>query len=165
MTAEINELLQRERQLELKKIAGTTRNITINERTLEAYRDEYRKKSMVPEGEKDYPKDDYHLISKQKKFDALLDPKLGIRKIISNMVRQPITVFNSKGQPEIKDALYYNGYWYGTNKRGGDLGAPFQEGYFKRPTLYFPFRRQERTQKTIRSHCQRRNRHKHSQFE
>ena len=113
MTAEINELQQRERQLELKKIAGTPKNIKINERTLEAYREEYRKKGMVPEGEKDYPKEDYHLVSKQKKFDALVDPKLGIRKIIETMVRQPITIFNKQGKPEVKDALYYNGYYYG----------------------------------------------------
>jgi hypothetical protein len=137
MTAEINELLQRDRQLELKKIAGTTKNIKINERTIEAYKEAYREKGMEPEGEKDYPKEDYHLVSKQKKFDALVDPKLGIRKVIESMVRQPITIFDKNGKAQIKDALYYSGYWYGTNKRGDDLGAPFKEGFYRRPRLIF----------------------------
>jgi hypothetical protein len=53
------------------------------------------------------------------------------------MVRQPVTIFDKNGNPETKDALYYNGYWYGTNKRGDDLGAPFHEGSYKKPKLTF----------------------------
>jgi hypothetical protein len=135
--SEMSELEQKERQRELKKIEGKTNKIEINERTILAYKEEYGKKGLVPIGEEDYPREDFHLVAKQKQFDALVDPSQGIRKIIESMIRQPITIFDKKGKPEIKDALYYNGYWYGTNKRGDDLGAPFHEGSFKKPRLTF----------------------------
>jgi hypothetical protein len=42
------------------------------------------------------------------------------------MVRQPVTIFNSKRVAEIKDALYYRSR--GFDKMGTDIGAPFAEG-------------------------------------
>jgi hypothetical protein len=39
------------------------------------------------------------------------------------MVRQPVTVFNKQGKREVKDALYYNGYYYGQDEHGNHLGA------------------------------------------
>src|ERR1044071_5528442 len=131
---QLNELEKEQEQLELRRIAGKTNNIEINGRTLESYRQEFRKKGLEPES-KDYPMDDFVQISKLKEFDRLVDPSQGIRKVIESMVRQPITVFNKQGKPEVKDALYYNGYYYGQDKHGNDLGAEFYEGYFKKPKI------------------------------
>jgi hypothetical protein len=136
---EVNELEHKQNKLALNKIAGKPKNIEINERTLQAYKEEYAKKGLVITKEEDYPQEDFHLVAKQKNFDALVDPSQGIRKIIESMIRQPVTIFDKNGKPEIKDALYYNGYWYGTSKRGEDLGAPFREGYFKRPKMSFVY--------------------------
>jgi hypothetical protein len=83
--------------------------------------------------------EDFTLVARQKEFDALVDPKQGVRKIMGSMVRQPVTIFNKQGKPEVKDTLYYNGYWYGTDKRGNDLGAEFREGYYKKPKLVFSY--------------------------
>jgi hypothetical protein len=55
------------------------------------------------------------------------------------MVRQPVTIFNKQGKPEVRDALYFNGNYYGTDKRGIDLGAEFHEGSFKKPRLAFTY--------------------------
>jgi hypothetical protein len=134
---QMSELERKQEELELKRIAGKTNNIEINERTLEAFRQEFRKKGLEPES-KDYPPDDFVIISKLKEFDRLVDPSQGIKKVIGSMVRQPVTVFNKQGKPEIKDALYYSGYYYGVDKRANDLGAEFQnEGCYKRPRLVF----------------------------
>jgi hypothetical protein len=135
----MSELEIKEKERQLKRIAGKPQHIQINERTIQAYKEEFAKKGLVPTSEDDYPQEDFHMVAKQKNFDSLVDPSQGIRKIIESMVRQPITVFNKQGKPEIKDALYYNGYWYGTSKRGEDLGAPFREGYFKKPKLSFVY--------------------------
>jgi len=135
---QLNELEKEQEELELRRIAGKTNKIEINERTLEAYRTEFRKKGLEPES-KDYPMDDFVQIAKLKQFDALVDPSQGIRKVIESMVRQPVTVFNKQGKPEVKDALYYNGYYYGNDKHGNDLGAEFYEGYFKKPKLVFSY--------------------------
>ncbi|MGI0032452.1 MAG: hypothetical protein ACRD97_04170, partial [Nitrososphaeraceae archaeon] len=35
--------------------------------------------------------------------------------------------------------LYFNGYYYGIDKRGVDLGAPFHEGSYKKPKLAFTY--------------------------
>jgi len=111
----------------------TTSNLT-------AFREEYRKKGLQIES-KDYPQDDFVLISKLKEFDRLVDPTQGIRKVISSMVRQPVTVFNKQGKPEVKDALYYSGYYYGVDKNGNEIGAEFyNEGVYKRPKLVFTYR-------------------------
>ena len=45
------------------------------------------------------------------------------------MVRQPVTIFNKQGKPEVKDPLYYYGTYYGHDKRGNDLGAEFSQGW------------------------------------
>jgi hypothetical protein len=126
-------------KLALSQIAGKPKNIEINERSLVAYREEFAKKGLVITKEFEYPKEDFHMVKKQKAFDALVDPSKGIMKVISSMIRQPVTIFNKNGKPEIKDALYYNGYYYGTDKRGNDLGAPFSEGSYKRPKLSFTY--------------------------
>jgi hypothetical protein len=77
-------------------------------------------------------------VKKQKAFDALVDPTQGIRKIIESMIRQPVTIFDKNGKIEVKDALYYNGNYYGVGKRGEDLpSAPFHEGSYKKPKLVF----------------------------
>ena len=55
------------------------------------------------------------------------------------MVRQPVTVFNKQGKPEVKDALYFNGIYYGKDKRDNDLGAEFHEGSYKKPKLSFTY--------------------------
>lgn len=134
---EVNELEEKQNKLALKQIAGKPKNIEINERTLVSYREEFTKKGCVITKEEEYPQEDFHMVKKQKAFDALVDPSQGIRKIIESMVRQPITIFNKQGKPEVKDALYFNGYYYGTDKKGNDLGAPFHEGSYKKPKLAF----------------------------
>jgi hypothetical protein len=126
MSEQVNELEIKENERQLRKIAGKPKHIEINERTIDAYKEEFAKKGIVPTGEKDYPQEDFHLVAKQKNFDALVGPSQGIRKIIESMIRQRVTIFDKNGKAE--DALYYNGYWYGTDKRGNDLGAPFHEG-------------------------------------
>jgi len=55
------------------------------------------------------------------------------------MVRQPITIFTKNGKAEVKDALYYRGYWRGVDKFGTDRSAPFAEGYYMVPRLVFSF--------------------------
>jgi len=135
----VNELELKQNKIALNKIAGKPRNIEINERTIQAYKEEFSKKGLVITKEEEYPQEDFHLVAKQKNFDSLVDPSQGIRKIIESMVRQPVTIFDKNGKPEIKDALYYNGHWYGTSKRGEDLGAPFREGYFKKPKMAFSY--------------------------
>lgn len=55
------------------------------------------------------------------------------------MVRQPITIFDKTGKAVLKDALYYRGTYRGFDKFGTDIGAPFAEGYFKKPRLVFSF--------------------------
>jgi hypothetical protein len=139
MSLEMSELERKDNERILKQIEGKTQHIEINERTIEAYKEEFAKKGLVPEGEQDYPQEDFHLVKKQKAFDSLVDASQGITKIIESMVRQPITIFNSKGQPEVKDALYYNGNYYGKDKRDNDLGAPFHEGSYKKPKLAFTY--------------------------
>ena len=135
----VNEPQAQKDKLALNRIAGKPQHIEINERTIQAYKEEYAKKGLTPTREDDYPLEDYHLVAKQKQFDALVDPKQGIRKVIISMVRQPVTVFNKQGKPEVKDALYYNGYYYGTDKRGNELGAEFREGYYRKPKLSFVY--------------------------
>jgi len=139
MSEVVNELQAQQDKLALNRIAGKPQHIEINERTIQAYKEEYAKKGLTPTREDDYPLEDYHLVAKQKQFDALVDPKQGIRKVIISMVRQPVTVFNKQGKPEVKDALYYNGYYYGTDKRGNELGAEFREGYYRKPKLSFVY--------------------------
>ena len=135
----MSEMERQQNERELRKIEGKPSNIEINERTIQAYREEFAKKGLVPTGEEDYPREDFHLVAKQKKFDFEVDPSQGIRKVIESMVRQPVTVFDKNGKPQVKDALYYNGNWYGTDKRGNDLGAPFHEGSYKKPKLSFTY--------------------------
>jgi hypothetical protein len=139
LSTEVNELEEKQNKLALSRIAGKAQHIEINERTIQAFKEEFGKKGLTVSKEEDYPMEDYHLVAKQKQFDALVDPEQGIRKVIESMVRQPITVFNKNGKPEVKDALYYNGYWYGTDKRGNDLGAEFREGFYKKPKLSFVY--------------------------
>jgi hypothetical protein len=56
------------------------------------------------------------------------------------MVRQPVTVFNKQGNPEVKDALYIRGSYYGVDKRGNDLpSAEFYEGFYRKPKLSFVY--------------------------
>jgi hypothetical protein len=136
-TSTMNEYEKEQNELALKQIAGKPQHIEINERTLEAYRAEYTKKGCVITKEEEYDQESFHLVKKLKAFDSLVDPTQGIRKVITSMVRQPVTVFNKQGKPEVKDALYYYGNYYGVDKKGNDLGAEFQEGYFKKPKLVF----------------------------
>ena len=138
-TTKMGELEREEETRKLNEISGKTQHIEINERTLEAYRSEFAKKGLVIEHREDYPQEDTHLIKKQKKFDSIVDSSKGIRKIIESMVRQPITIFNKQGKAEVKDAFYYRGYYRGFDKMGSDIGAPFAEGYFKKPKLTFAF--------------------------
>jgi hypothetical protein len=84
---QLNELEKEQEELQQRRIAGKTSNIEINERTLEAFRTEFRKKGLEPESN-DYPQDDFVLIAKLKEFDRLVDPSQGIRKAIESMVRQ-----------------------------------------------------------------------------
>lgn len=55
------------------------------------------------------------------------------------MVRQPVTIFDKTGKVQIKDALYYRGQYRGYDKRDVEIGAPFEEGYYKKPKLVFNF--------------------------
>src|SRR5687768_8305367 len=90
---------EKQNELDLKQIAGKANNIEINERTIQAYKDEFGKKGLIPTKEEDYPKEDFHMVKKQKAFDALVDPTQGIRKVIESMVRQPVTIFDKNGNP------------------------------------------------------------------
>jgi hypothetical protein len=135
---QLNEVEREQEELEPRRIAGKTNNIEINERNLEAYRTEFRKKGIEVET-KDYPQDDFIQIAKLKEFDRLVDPTQGIEKVIGSMVRQPVTVFDKNGKPQVKDALYYSGYYYGQDKHGNDLGAEFYEGWYKKPKLTFTY--------------------------
>jgi hypothetical protein len=135
---EINELQQLEEKRELMKIEGKAKHIEINERSLQEYKKAFADKGLVVES-KDYPAEDFALVSKQKEFDSLVDPSQGIRKVIISMVRQPVTVFDKSGKPTVKDALYFSGYYYGTDKHGRDLGAEFHEGSYKKPKLSFTY--------------------------
>ena len=137
MTVEISELERQRDELAMKQVSGKPKHVEINERTLEAYKKAYEDKGLVITKEQEYPQEDFHSVKKQKAFDALVDPTQGIKKIIGSMIRQPVTIFNKNRKPEVKDALYFNGYWYGLDKRGTEIGAPFSEGSFKRPKLAF----------------------------
>ena len=138
-TTKMSELEREEETRKLNEISGKPQHIEINERTLEAYRSEFAKKGLVIEHREDYPQEDTHLIKKQKKFDSIVDPSKGIKKIIISMIRQPITIFDKQGKAEVKDALYYNGQYYGVDKRDTEIGAPFHEGSYKKPKLSFAF--------------------------
>lgn len=46
----VNELQEQQDKLAMSKISGKTKNIQINERTLEAYKEEYAKKGLTQQG-------------------------------------------------------------------------------------------------------------------
>jgi hypothetical protein len=136
----VNELQTQQDKLALNRIAGKPNNIEINERTIQAYKEEFGKKGLTISREEDYPLEDFQLIAKQKDFDSKVDPNQGIKKIIHSMVRQPVTVFNKQGKPEVMDALYIRGSYYGVDKRGNDLpSAEFYEGFYRKPKLSFVY--------------------------
>jgi hypothetical protein len=126
-----------EQDLKLRQIEGKAQHIEINERSLEAYREEFSKKGLVITKKEEYPREDFYLVKKQKQFDSLVDPTKGIKKVIHTMVRQPITIFDKQGKPVVKDALYYNGMYFGVDKRDNEIHCSFHEGSFKRPKLVF----------------------------
>jgi hypothetical protein len=130
---------QQEEQLMLKQVTSKTQHIQVNEKTLEATREEFRKKGLEVTKYSEYPREDYYIIRRAKKFDSVVDPSKGIRKIIKHMIRQPVTIFDKTGKAVVKDALYYRGSYRDVDKFGTDIGAPFAEGYFKRPRLVFSF--------------------------
>ena len=135
-----NELQEEQDKLALSKIAGKPQHIEINERTIQAFKEEFGKKGLTPNKEEDYPAEDFQLIAKQKDFDSKVDPTQGIKKIIHSMVRQPITVFDKNGKPQVKDALYIRGSYYGVDKRGADLpSAEYYEGFYRKPKLTFAY--------------------------
>lgn len=137
---QLNELEKLEERQKLAEVEGTAKHIQINERTLQAYREEFGKKGLVIEQHKDYPMHEtgYKMVKRLKKFDSIVDPST-IKKIIGSMVRQPITTFDKTGKAVVKDALYYEGQYRGYDKRGIEIGASFSEGYFKKPRLVFTF--------------------------
>ena len=138
MSLEQKSELERERdELALKRVSGTTTNIEINERSLTETRAKYAKKGMSVSKEDDYDQESYHLVKRLKEFDALVDPSKGIKKVVESMTRQPVTIFNKNGKAEVKDALYFRGWYYGQDKVGNDLGAEFTEGFYKVPRLIF----------------------------
>jgi hypothetical protein len=139
MSTTMSEQEKEQYRRELKKIEGKVEHIEVNDKTLVAYREEFGKKGLVITKESEYPREEFNMVAKQKLFDRLVDPKQGIRKVISSMVRQPITIFDKNGKPTVKDALYYNGYYYGNDKKGTDLGAYFIEGYYKKPKMSFVY--------------------------
>lgn len=135
----VNELETEENERSLRQIAGKAQHIEINERTIQAVKEEFAKKGLTVSKEEDYPAEDFHLISKQKNFDALVDPSKGIRKIIQTMVRQPVTEFDKKGKAVVKDALYYRGQYYGLDKKDMEIGASFYEGVYQSPKIAFSY--------------------------
>jgi hypothetical protein len=140
MSEQMSEMEKKQREQELKKIQGTAKNIEINERSITATREEFAKKGLVVTNEYEYPIEEFLMIAKQKEFDRLADPKQGIKKVIGSMIRQPVTIFNKQGKPEIKDALYYSGNYHGVDKRGSDLpSAEFREGLYFKPKLTFSY--------------------------
>lgn len=139
MSSMLNELERKDEELKLKQVAGTPRHIEVNEKSLEATRKVFRDKGLEVTKYTEYPREDYYLIRKQKKFDSIVDPSKGIRKIIESMTRQPVTTFDKTGKAVVKDALYYRGSYRGLDKFGTDIGAPFLEGSYKIPRLVFSF--------------------------
>lgn len=135
-STELTELETREEKRKLAEISGIPNHIEVNEKTLEAYREEYSKKGLVIRT-KDYPRDVFAAVKRAKKFDSIVDASQPILKKISAMCRMPVTVFNSNGVAEVKDALYYTGRYYGVDKAGTDIAAGFTEGYYKKPKLRF----------------------------
>ena len=132
----MSEMEQKEEQLKLKQVTGKAQHIEINERSLEETRKTFRQKGLEVTKHTEYPREDY-LIRKAKKFDSIVDPSKGIRKIIESMVRQPVTTFDKTGKAVVKDALYYRGSYRGFDKFGTDIGAPFLEGAYKSQDSYF----------------------------
>jgi hypothetical protein len=133
--SELNDLERLEEERELKKITGTPRHIEVNQRTIKAYQEEFAKKGLQVES-KDYPREDFHLVKQQKKFDSIVDASQGIQKKIWAMDRQPVTI-TENGKTVIKDALYYYGHYSGVDKRGTEIGAEFHEGWYLKPKLKF----------------------------
>jgi hypothetical protein len=139
MSELMSDLEQKEEQAMLKQVTGKPKNIEINERTLEATKKSFRDKGLEITKHTEYPREDFYIIRKQKKFDSIVDPSKGIRKLVESMIRQPITVFDKSGKAVVKDALYFRGSYRGTDKFGTEIGAPFAEGYYKTPRLVFSF--------------------------
>jgi hypothetical protein len=139
MSELMSELDRKDEELMLKQVSGTPRHIEINEKTIEATKKAFRDKGLEVTKYTEYPREDYYLIRKQKKFDFIVDPSKGIRKIIESMVRQPVTIFDKTGKAVVKDALYIRGQYRGIDKFGTDIGAPFAEGFYKVPRLVFSF--------------------------
>jgi hypothetical protein len=86
LSEQINEFERKQNKLALKQIAGKPKNIKINERGLEATREEFRKKGLVVSSQEDYEQETYHLVKKLKEFDRLVEPSQGIKKVIDSMV-------------------------------------------------------------------------------
>jgi hypothetical protein len=104
-------------------------NIEINDRTLQAYQEEFTKRG-IGITKQDYDQEEFYLVNTLKQFDKIVDPTKGISKVVQSIIRQPVTIFNDKGVPEVKDALYYYGQYIGYDKTGNKIYANFQEGYY-----------------------------------
>jgi hypothetical protein len=135
----LNELEKIEEKIALDSISGKPTNIEINERTLIAYREEFAKKGLVIEQHKDYPMHEtgFKMVKRMKKFDSLVVPEKGIKKIISAMTRQPVTTCDTKGKPVTRDAVYYYGRYEGFDRRDNQIACNFAEGWFLRPKIRF----------------------------
>ena len=58
----MSELDQKEEQAMLKQVTGKTKNIEINERTIEATKKAFRDKGLEVTKYTEYPREDYYLI-------------------------------------------------------------------------------------------------------
>ena len=86
MTTAEEQFIEDQRKAELGSIYGKPKNIEIPAlRTIEAYKEAYRQKGMVPTGKDDFPRSDvgYRQVQRLLKFDSIVKKDKGIKKVIS----------------------------------------------------------------------------------
>ena len=130
-----SEFEQEHNEQELQSIAGKPKNVEISAlRTIEAYKESYRQKGMVPSSKDDYPRSDvgYRQVQRLLKFDSIVKKEKGIKKVIRSMVVQPVTV-----EGKTKLALYYTGEYIGKNAWDNEIYCSFNQGYYFKPKLQF----------------------------
>ena len=128
-----SEYEQEHNQQELQSISGKPRNVEISAlRTIEAYKEAYREKGIVPTSKDDFPRSDvgYRQVQRLLKFDSIVKKDKGIKKVIRSMVIQPVTV-----EGKTKLALYYSGGYIGKNAWDDEIYCSFNEGYYYKPKL------------------------------
>jgi hypothetical protein len=120
--------------LELASITGTPKNKIVEIyalKTIQAYKDAYREKGVVPTSLEDFPSSEvgYQMARWLLEFDRLLVPET-IKKVIRSMVIQPISKDGKR-----KYALYYTGSYVGENAMGLEFDRSAIWGWYYKPKL------------------------------